>query len=824
MNPAALLITLALTAPESLPTLTTPDSPPGDREPAPAGVLPAPDAPEPPPEPAPAPPPAPGVLEGVVRNDGTGAPFEDVMVLVDGEAAGATDAQGRFTLRNLPPGPHLISLVGPQGQDLHEQLELGPGASLRRSFRLSAREVESIQLKQTAHRPKREAGEVTLSQKEVAAVPGTFGDPVRVIENLPGTSRAPGGFGGALIVRGANPADSSVLMDGVQIPLLYHFGGLTSVVNSEFLSAVTFMPGGFGAQYGRATAGVAEIQSAPLTCERLRASAAVDVLDAELFGCLPIGRWRVAGAARRSYIDTFLPAILEGAAEEGESPTVVSPVYFDYQLKAETTRSRHRIELFAFGSHDALEVARATSAEDADMNVGGTIAFHRLQARHFYLTDRFTLESSLVPGYQKVDIRENSQDLASDHHAGADIYTVQWRQTAGLRLHRQVLLRAGIDHLLTRWRADFASELPNLGRRYPSPLEYDLRQQNLWDRSSTDLDQAYWTEVVLGAPDGLTVTPGLRVSNLVFGKSERFVLEPRLAARFQASERTAFTAASGIYRKLPDFMSGIMVEGFGQPNLAAERALHLVWGLEQGLGPLETKLEGFYVRRDKLPAPTDEVVVQKGRAEPVLFKSDGRGRSYGLELMLRLPAEEGRRFSGWVAYTLSRSWRQDRLGNGSGFEQYESLNPGTPRGEAQLTAASREYLSPFDQTHILTTVGRWELPWNMSLGFRFQLVSGNPTTPLERGEAYYDADSDKYQVRPGSVAQGSGRLPTFHRIDLRLDKRWQFDRWRLTAYLEVINAYNQRPIEAFEYDYRYRTRTELKGLPVLPLLGIKGEI
>ena len=42
----------------------------------------------------------------------------------------------------------------------------------------------------------------------------------------------------------------------------------------------------------------------------------------------------------------------------------------------------------------------------------------------------------------------------------------------------------------------------------------------------------------------------------------------------------------------------------------------------------------------------------------------------------------------------------------------------------------------------------------MSLGFRFQLVSGNPTTPLERGEAYYDADSDRYQVRPGSVARG----------------------------------------------------------------------
>ena len=320
------------------------------------------------PPPAPAPPPIPASLEGEVRNAADGTPFEDAMILVDGERAAQTDAQGRFQVRDLAPGRHLISVIGPQGQDEHAEIELGPGVSLKRSFRLSAGQVESIRLTQTAERPRREAGEVTLSQQEVAAVPGTFGDPVRVIENLPGTSRAPGGFGGALIVRGANPADSAVMMDGVQIPLLYHFGGLTSVVNSEFLSEVTFLPGGFGAQYGRATAGVAEVQSAPLTCDRVRASASVDVLDAELFGCVPVGRWRVAAAARRSYIDTFLPALLEAAAKEGESPVVVSPTYFDYQLKAETTRARQRFEIFAFGSRDGLEVTRATSAEDADLS------------------------------------------------------------------------------------------------------------------------------------------------------------------------------------------------------------------------------------------------------------------------------------------------------------------------------------------------------------------------------------------------------------------------------------------------------------------------
>ncbi|HEY0713211.1 MAG TPA: TonB-dependent receptor [Polyangia bacterium] len=847
MNLPALLLSVTLVAPVSAnppetppPTeaphveLPVPDAPPGN-PPGPDGNPAATAAPATEPAPAPDPasdvapaaaPAAPGRLTGVVESP-TGQPFEDVIVLVDGDTAGSTDAQGRFHLPRLRPGPHLITLIGPQGQDLHEQIEVAPGASLDRRFRLTTRDVETVAITQKSDRPKREAGEVVLAQKDVAAVPGTFGDPVRVIENLPGTSRAPGGLGGALIVRGANPADSAVLMDGVQIPLLYHFGGLTSVVNSEFLSAVTFLPGGFGAQYGRATAGIAEIQSSALSCDRVRASASVDLLDAELFGCTPVGRWRIAAASRRSYIDTFLPAILRGAADEGESPIVVTPAYFDYQLKAETARTNQRFEIFAFGSRDALKLSRATSAEDVDMNLGGTTTFHRLQLRHFYFSDRFTLESSLVPGLMKVAFTESSQELATDHHSGATINTVQWRETAGLRLHPRVLWRAGIDHVLTRWSSAFVTELSNLGRRYPSPLEDDERTQNHWTDSDTDLDQAYWTEVVLGNRESLTVTPGVRLANLVFGRTHRFVIEPRLAARFQASEATAFTAAGGIYRKLPDMMSGVMVDGFGQPNLAAERALHLVWGIEQAfdiarLGRLDTKAEGFYVRRDLMPSPTDEVIVRDGRAEPTLFKSDGRGRAYGVELMLRLPSEQ-RRFSGWVAYTLSRSLREDRMGAVGGFDQYAPLSPDVPR-EGGLSAGNHEYLSPFDQTHILTTVGRWELPWNMSLGFRFQLVSGNPTTPLERGEAYYDADNDRYQIRPGSVAAGSARLPTFHKLDVRLDKRWRWDSWQLTAYLEVLNAYNHRPIEAVSHDYRYRTRSELKGLPILPLLGLKGEI
>lgn len=766
--------------------------------------------------------PATAALSGQVRLAGSKGDLPGVVVLVDGQPAGTTDARGRFALAGLTAGEHLISLMAPDGETLHTQLTLAAGASVQRTFTLEAGEVEQVTLVEKTERPKRAAGEVSLSQKDVSEVAGTFGDPVRVLENLPGTSRAPGGAGGALIIRGASPADSAVLMDGIPIPTLYHFGGLTSVVNSEFLSAVNFRPGGFGAQFGRATGGVAEIESAALACDHLRAAAAVDPLDAELFLCVPVGRWRLAAAGRRSYLDAFLPALLRASAKEGETPTIVTPAYFDYQLKAERAWDRQRFELFAFGARDTLELSRASSGEDADMNFGADLAYHRLQLRHFYFGERLTLESAVAPGFLHAVTSDGSQDLSTSHNARGDIFTLQWRETATLGLTSWLTWRGGIDHQFTHFDFVALDPVANLARRYPTPLAMDARTQSPWSQQATFVDQAYWTEFVLQATDRLTVTPGLRAANLVVATAQRFVLEPRLAARWQATDRTILSAAGGVYRKLPDLFSGLLIEGFGQPNLDAERAFHTVVGVERGLGRFETKLEGFYVRRDRLPSPTDEVELHDGKAEPVLFRSDGRGRSYGAELLVRLPAEQGRRFSGWVAYTLSRSFRRDRRALASGGSEFMVADPTTPR-RGGLTQG-QESLSPYDQTHNLTAVGRWELPWNTSLGFRFQLVTGNPTTPLHQGQTYYDADSDRYQVRPGSVAAGSGRLPTFHRLDVRFDKHWQFRAWRLTAYLELINAYNQRPVESFGYDYRYRTRTELKGLPILPLLGLKGEL
>ena len=50
-------------------------------------------------------------------------------------------------------------------------------------------------------KPSADVAKRTLTMEEVKRVPGTFGDPVRVIQSLPGAARSPFGSG-FLIIRG----------------------------------------------------------------------------------------------------------------------------------------------------------------------------------------------------------------------------------------------------------------------------------------------------------------------------------------------------------------------------------------------------------------------------------------------------------------------------------------------------------------------------------------------------------------------------------------------------------------------------------------------
>ncbi|HEY2744377.1 MAG TPA: TonB-dependent receptor, partial [Polyangia bacterium] len=289
----------------------------------------------------------------------------------------------------------------------------------------------------------------------------------------------------------------------------------------------------------------------------------------------------------------------------------------------------------------------------------------------------------------------------------------------------------------------------------------------------------------------LVVMPQFRLEAMTFvgTKNENFrsdsvLPEPRLAMRVKVSSRVSLQGSIGVYHQAPD--SADLSRIFGNPTLSPEFGIHYVAGVEvKATSTLHLEVQGFYkdlrnlVVRGVLPS------------DPPL-EGGGVGRVYGGELLAR--QELWKNFFGWISYTLMRSERRD--------------HPGDPWR-----------LFQYDQTHILTILGSYKLPYGFQVGVRFRYVTGNPYTPVTR--AYYDVNS--YSYIPVYGPPYSGRLPSFNQLDFRVDKTFAFNVWKLTVYVDVQNIYDSTSAEGILYSYDYKRVQYLNGLPFLPVFGIRGD-
>jgi len=301
-----------------------------------------------------------------------------------------------------------------------------------------------------------------------------------------------------------------------------------------------------------------------------------------------------------------------------------------------------------------------------------------------------------------------------------------------------------------------------------------------------------YLEVAWDVGAGLRLIPGLRTDVYLLNGESRASLDPRVVARWQALPRTTFKGYVGLYHEPPPPEG--LDNTYGNPSLSLERALHTGVGVEQQLTRnVSLELEGYHIGRDQLAVfTTDTVMRPDGTLERLNFVNDGTGQTWGLEVLLKHKVTE--RFYGWLSYTLSHS---------------------TLRRHPDEAAAP----TSFDQTHDLIAVASYRLRGGWELGARFRLSTGRPQTPIV-GSTF---DSDRNQYQPLRGDRNSARRATFSELDLRLDKTWLFDTWSFGAYLDVINVYNAENAEATQYDYRFRDTAPVRGVPIVPTLGIKGQ-
>jgi TonB family protein len=707
----------------------------------------------------------------------------------DVEAFSSED--GRFTL-TVPPGECLVRVAAADFELFTTKEPLEPGETKEVKYYV----LPKIAGYQTIVRDRKEKKEVvrrTLSRTEVQKIPGTFGDPIRVIQNFPGVARAPFVLG-QLIVRGANPNQTLTFFDGVEIPLLFHFAGGPSVVNGEFLDRVDFFPGGFGARYGRAVGGVVDVTSRKGASDTWHGVAKVDLLDASLFFEAPITDGvSVSAAARRSYVDALIPLVLPQDPQGGS--LLVLPAYWDYQVRVDIGGRRGEklgdgqstYSIFAFGSDDQLRLIATGGARNRDVTVDTRTTFHRLMGSWNYRSGDTTFK---VTPYVGLDLARVEFGIAT---LNADQFSLGTRADLQVEATKWLTWRAGVD--IKHEVLVGSAEIPVIsGVQYVSFPGAEPKVGTQEIRATVpSFDGAVYTEADFSVGK-LTATPGLRASHAFINGQTRYAIDPRLWVRYELFESTAIKGSIGLYTQPP---AGTDMEPppFGTPGLTHERAFQSSLGVSHRFTDLiNVDLTGFYNRRfENVVSPGTTTVNPNGTITTTRAANLGLGRAYGLELMVR--HEVSKNFFGWLAYTLSRS-EERRAGSGQDYR-----------------------LTTFDQTHILTAVASYRLPWGFEIGARFRYVTGRPRTPLDHRFDVWQADSNTFSGTFGPSR--SARYRDFHQLDLRLDKNFVFQSWTLTAYLDVQNVYNAQNVEATFYDYRFRTEFEVPGIPILPVVGVR---
>jgi TonB family protein len=643
---------------------------------------------------------------------------------------------------------------------------------------------DALEIEVAGEQPPREPTRRALEREEITKIPGTNGDALRSLTNMPGVARPPA-LAGMLIVRGSAPQDTNVYLDGTQIPIAYHFGGVSSVVPSELLERIDFYPGNFGPQYGRAMGGVIDVALRSPRKDRLGGLLQIDLLDARLVAEAPITkdtRFMVAG--RRSWVDAWLGPAMKGAG----LGVAVAPVYYDYQAMIEhDLTSKTTVRLVALGSSDRLALT-VPAPDVTDPGLGGDVfrstSFWRLQARvDTRLSSHSRWLNTLSYGGDSDHGRFGSFGLTADQHP------LEARSDLRAQITPELTAVGGIDATYSRYDVSWRFPPVDLSTSAsPGPL-FGRPLRELKGDGSFSRPGAY-AMLEVSPVHTLKFFPGVRVDYT--RDTQRWTVDPRLGARYDIHAdfpRTTLKGGIGVYHQPPQPYESI--PPFGTSGVRSNRALHYSLGFEQELSrQVEVSVEGFYKHLGNLVRPVPAATTTENG---FIYQNVGTGRTYGGEVLLRYKPDA--RFFGWVAYTLSRSERTD--------------GPGQP-----------SHAFEFDQTHILTALGSVKVGRGWQMGARFRYTTGNPYTPNIGGVMDYDAGV----YSPVAGSPWSARLGAFHQLDLRVDKTWAFQAWSLTAYLDVQNSYYHKNPEGQTYNYDYSKASVLPGLPLLPILGVRGEI
>lgn len=735
-----------------------------------------------------------GVIRGRIFNPVNNEPiaFANVLVL-DTDLGAISDEDGNYEIQGIPPGLYNVraSFVGYKTSTKYE-IQISQAKAIQLDFELleDASELNEVVVSSEFSRSEETPLSVRrLNTNEIERYPGGNRDISRVIQALPGVASTPS-FRNDILIRGGAPNENKFFIDEIEVPVINHFatqgssGGPVGILNVNLIKNVDVITGGFPANRMNSLSSFFEIQLKEGRRDEMFTQLTLGASELTLSNEGPIGEnTTYLLSARRSY--------LQGLFRLLGLPFL--PTFNDFQIKT-TTKLNDKTELtfLGVGAIDNFVLNQDIPEDESEEE----------RENRLYLLDVLPVQEqwNYATGLKLKRYRDNgfwtfvlSRNMLNNHSskfANNDAsnednllfdYLSQESENK-FRAENSIFgtgytLKYGVNYEYSRYFIDNfdRATLSGIGEVIDVQATSNFSSYGAFISGSRTLDN-----------ERLLLTGGIRMDGADFGSTAQNPLNqlsPRFSVSYQLKPNLFLTANTGIYYQKPPYT----VLGYrdNEGNLLNQendvrfiRNTQFIAGFEL-LKPEKNRrftVEGFYKKYSNYPSSIRNGISLANLGadfgvignEPVISNSEGR--AYGLEFLAQQRLFQD--FYGIAALTLVRS---------------EFTNPNTDG-----------YIpSSWDNRVIVSLTAGKRFSRNWEIGARWRYLGGTPYTPYDYEESSLIRNWDlRNQASLDFDRINEERLPAFHQLDLRIDKKYYFKNWNLNWYVDIQNAYNFEALQA----------------------------
>lgn len=719
-------------------------------------------------------------INGYVRDSLSGESIIGATISVSGQAKAVTSNQYGFYSITLDKGSYqlTVSHVSYFGKAIPVQLDSNRAINFDILSRAAANtEVVVYSKRRDANVKNAQMGKVDLSMSQIKGIPAFMGevDLLKAIQLLPGVRNAGEGNAG-FYVRGGGPDQNLILLDDATVYNTGHLFGFFSIFNSDAIKNVSLIKGGMPAQYGGRLSSVVDVAMKDGNVNKLQMDGGIGLIASRfsIQGPLKKNKASFILSARRTYVDALAKPFIK------KTSSFYGSGYYFYDLNAKVNyrfSEKDRLFLSGYFGRDVFDFVNSKRSFSTNVPWGNSTG--TLRWNHVFNRRLFSNTTLLYNDY-KFNFKAKQESfeigLSSGIRDGSlktdfDYYPLPNHK---LKFGGLLTYHKFIPNVVSGRQDSIIFTPNNEGTKYA--LEAALYLQDDWEIGSKwkinyGLRWSSFTQI--GPYKRFEKDAnGNKLDSVVYGNFKPVKtyggLEPRATVRYAINDQTSIKAS--VTRNL-QYIHLVSNSGTTLPTDLWVPSTYRVkpqisWLYALGLfknfndNAVETSLEVYYKdMRNQIEYKEGYTPSLKDPEEEFVF---GKGWSYGTELFIN---KTKGRFTGWIGYTLSWTWRR-----------FAQLNDG------------ERYPAKYDRRHDLSVVANYELSKKWKLGGVFVYGTGNAITLPER-----------FYIINGVLTQEYSRLnqyrmAPYHRMDLSatytpIPKK----KHRLTSYwvFSVYNVYSR---------------------------------